>query len=203
MIYWYDPNTQEVLRSVLSEQKIILASGDTVLGLWGSVAQKVFESMNAIKLRHDKPYLLVIGSIDKLPLFIDQPLTEQLENLIQTCWPGPVTLILKARADLPSWMKNPDGTIALRVPDHPGLLALLQDFDALFTTSANLHGQPIPESISLVDRSILEQVGAVCIEHGQAVYPQNPSTILNCSTGSIEVVRAGALHQDMLRELIG
>jgi len=203
MIYWNDQNTFKILRSILNDQKVILTSGDTVLGLWGNISSTVFERMNTIKDRHDKPYLMVIGSIDKLPLFIDQPLGEQLETLVQTCWPGPVTLIFKARADLPSWMKSSDGTIALRVPDHLGLLELLRDFDGLFSTSANRHGQPIPESVALVDRLILEQVGAVCVERGQLVYPQNPSTILNCSTGSIEVVRAGVFHVDMLRELLG
>lgn len=203
MIYWNDKNTIDTLRSVLTDQDVILTSGDTVLGLWGNVTPIVFDKLNTIKQRHDKPYLIVIGSIDKLPLFIDQKLSERLQNLVQTCWPGPVTLIFKANKNLPSWMKSSDGTIALRVPDHLGLLGLLQHFDGLFSTSANIHGQPIPESVALVDRTILEQVGAVCVEPGQQVYPQNPSTILNCSTGSIEVVRAGAFHLDMVKELLG
>jgi len=203
MIYWNDTNSLDVLRSVLNNDQVILASGDTVLGLWGNVTLPVFEKLNAIKQRHDKPYLLVIDSIDKLPLFIDQPLTEQLATLVKTCWPGPVTLIFKARKDLPQWMMSSDGTIALRVPDHAGLLQLLSHFDALFSTSANMHGQPIPEVVSLVDRDIVQQVGAVVIERGQLVYPQSPSTILNCSTGSIEVVRMGAFHLDMVRELLG
>jgi len=203
MIYWNDTNSIELLRSVLSDDQVVLASGDTVLGLWGNITLPVFEKLNSIKQRHDKPYLLVINSIEKLPLFIDQPLTEQLVTLVETCWPGPVTLIFKARKDLPRWMISADGTIALRVPDHVGLLQLLSHFDALFSTSANMHGQPIPEVVTLVDRDILQQVGAVVTERGQLVYPQSPSTILNCSTGSIEVVRMGAFHLDMVRELLG
>ena len=201
MIYWDDIHTVAVLQTVLQQGQVILASGDTVLGLWCNIDSQAYASLNKIKQRHDKPYLLVIQSVEKLPLFIDQEFDETLKNLVQTCWPGPVTLIFKARADLPDWMKSPNGTIAIRVPDHQGLLALLEHFDALFSTSANIHGQPIPESISAVDRTILEQVGAVCVEQGQLIYPQNPSTILDCSTGTIQIIRAGAFHGDMLRHV--
>lgn len=203
MIYWNGPETVQILKKVLDQDEIVLASGDTVLGLWGRVTQQVFENMNNIKERHDKPYLIVVGSIEKLSIFIDQPISQQLQNLIETCWPGPVTLIFKAKADLPDWAKSSDGTVAIRIPDHEGLLHLLKEYDALFSTSANIHTKPIPESVSTVERAILDQVGAVCIEEGQLVYPQIPSTILNVSKGTIEIIREGVIHREMLQDLIG
>lgn len=203
MIYWNSEKTIPILQSILNDNQVILASGDTVLGLWAKPTLPAFEKLNAIKERNDKPYLLVVGCVDKLPLFTDQVFSERLKNLIGTCWPGPVTLIFKARKDLPAWLKSSDGTIAIRIPDHLGLLKLLKHFDALFSTSANIHGQPIPESVPSVHRSIVENVGAVCIQEGQLVYPQSPSTILNVSTGSIEVVREGVFDRDKLQELLG
>lgn len=203
MIYWNSEKTIPILKSVLEQDQVILASGDTVLGLWGQPSLTVFEKLNAIKQRNDKPYLLVIGSIDKLPLFTDQIFEERLQTLIETCWPGAVTLIFKARQDLPAWLKSPDGTIAIRIPDHLGLLKLLRHFDALFSTSANIHGQPVPESVASVSRSIVEQVRAVCVQEGQLVYTQSPSTILNVSTGSIEIVREGVFDREKLQELLG
>lgn len=203
MIYWGAPQTISILKSELDQDRIILASGDTVLGLWGRVTSPVFEALNALKQRHDKPYLLVIGSLDKLENFIDQELSEQILNLIRTCWPGPVTLIFKARSDLPRWILSPNGTIALRIPDHSGLLELLQQYDGLFSTSANIHAKPIPESLALIDSIILNNVAAVCVEPHQLVYQQNPSTILDCSSGSIQVVRQGAFPSEILRDLLG
>lgn len=203
MIYWNSEQTVTILSSLLEQDRIVLASGDTVLGLWGKPILPVFEQLNVMKQRYDKPYLLVIGSIDKLPLFTDQVFSNRLQTLIETCWPGAVTLIVKARQDLPAWLQSPEETIALRIPDHLGLLKLLQNFDALFSTSANVHGQPIPESVVSVNRLIVEQVGAVCIQEGQLVYPQVPSTILDISRGSIEVVREGALNHEKLQELMG
>lgn len=202
MIYWDDQTSYAILKELLDDNQVILASGDTVLGLWGRTVKPVFDRLNDIKIRNDRPYLLVIGSVEKLPLFIDQPLDEKLLNLVQTCWPGPVTLIFKARADLPSFMTGVAGTIAVRIPDHQGLLQLLENYDALFSTSANLHGQTIPESMSMVDRSILQKVGAICLDKGEMEYSDNPSTILDCSQGMITVVRAGAFDVDSIYQLL-
>lgn len=53
-------------------------------------------------------------------------------------WPGPLALLIfKAKADLPSYLKGADGTIALRIPAHAGLQQLLVDCEGLFSTSAN------------------------------------------------------------------
>ena len=91
----------------------------------------------------------------------------------------------------------------MKIPDHEGLLELLKEYDALFSTSANVHTKPIPESIAAVDHAISNKVSAVCIEASESVYPQIPSTILNISTGTIEVIREGVIHVQMLQNLIG
>ncbi|MFA5998871.1 MAG: L-threonylcarbamoyladenylate synthase [Candidatus Babeliales bacterium] len=203
MIHWNDKESLTTIQTALDQDKIVLASGDTVLGLWGKLTQKSFEVLNELKQRSDKPYLIVVGSAQKIKLFIDQPLSEKLETLIATCWPGPVTLIFKARSDLPSWMVSQDRTIALRVPDHAGLLHLLKHCDGLFSTSANVHGLPVPESISAVDQSLIDKVAVVCLDRDHETYGQSPSTILDCSTGDIRVVRPGAFSIDVLHNLIG
>jgi len=202
MIYWNDLETVSSLKQTLDQNKIVLVSGDTVLGLCGRLTRTAFEGLNDIKGRQEKPYLVIIGSLDRLHHFIDQELTDQLQTLIETCWPGSVTLIFKARKDLPSWLVSAQGTIALRVPDHPGLLDLLQYYDGLFSTSANKHQEPIPEAVSLVHPDLLHKVGSICLERNQIVYPLNPSTILDCSQGTIQVVRSGAFNVDLIKDLI-
>lgn len=203
MIYWEDELTIQRMQEALIKDEIVLASGDTVLGLWGNITLQSFQRLNHIKLRHDRPYLITIASADRLSKFIDQTIDDTLQTLIQTCWPGPVTLVFKARSDLPRWMVGHDGTVALRVPDHEELLALLSYFDGLFSTSANVHIKPIPDSIAHIDHEVIEQVGLVCLNRGQLVYPQNPSTILDCSSGDIRVLRPGAFNIEMLKDLLG
>jgi L-threonylcarbamoyladenylate synthase len=202
MIFWDDASTVQILKNALEDNQVILASGDTVLGLWANVTEQGFEHLNAIKARQDKPYLITIASAQHLHWFTDQILTEPLQTLIQTCWPGPVTLIFQARADLPSWMISAQKTVALRVPDHDGLRELLSGFDGLFSTSANLHGQSIPNCIDQIDANLQSQVSIICADREQVCYSQSPSTILDCSSGKIEVIRSGAYNLEKLKEFL-
>lgn len=201
-MYWNNSQDVEKIKEVLTQDKIVLGSGDTVLGLLGQLTEKSYDSLNHIKQRSGKPYLILIGSISKLPLFVDQRMTPQLEKLITLGWPGPLTLIFKAHNDLPVGIKSSDGTIAIRIPDHVGLLELLTSFDGLFSTSANIHSQPIPQLIAEVDQNILNQVGGICLDVVEANTESLPSTILDCSSGEIKVVRIGCGLSDKLKKII-
>jgi L-threonylcarbamoyladenylate synthase len=202
MMYWNDADSIQKLKKILDSDEIVLASGDTVLGLWGNITELALQKMNQIKQRFDQPYLITIASAKNLPKFIDQPLGDKLHTLIETCWPGPVTLVFKARKDLPLWMVSQEGTVALRVPDHEGLLKLLVQFDGLFSTSANSHGQPIANCVDQIDATIVAKVSIICADREQQCYPKSPSTILDCSTGDIQVLRSGAFNVEKLQDLL-
>lgn len=201
-MYWNNSQDLQKIKDILVQDKVIVCSGDTVLGLLGQLTQKSYDALNIIKQRVDKPYLIMISSVAKLPLFIDQPISSVVEKLIMLGWPGPLTLIFKARADLPDFVKSSDGTIALRVPDHAGLLKLLESFDGLFSTSANMHTQPIPHSIDEVNQNILRQVGGICLDQNNEKANALPSTILDCSSGEIKVIRIGCGLDDKLKKLL-
>lgn len=200
--YWDKLRDIQKMQAVLNQDKVIIASGDTVLGLLGCLSEKVYQNINMIKQRSNKPCLVVIKSAKMLSRFIDQELTLELKQLVKEVWPGPVTLIFKARADLPAFMKSLDGTIALRVPDHSGLLELLNGFDGLFSTSANIHTKAIPETIEDVDKKILLSVAGQCYDAGVSSYPVTPSTILDCSSGKVNVLRAGVELSDKVKKTI-
>ncbi|MEB3174119.1 MAG: L-threonylcarbamoyladenylate synthase [Cyanobacteriota bacterium] len=67
----------------------------------------------------------------------------QWRQIMAQVWPGAVTLVLPASAEVPPAL-NPrqDGTIGLRIPACPRALALLAQTGPLATTSANLSGAP-------------------------------------------------------------
>lgn len=201
-MYWNSLQDVQKMRDILSQDKIILGSSDTVLGLFGQLTQQSYDALDRLKHRNEKPYLVMIGSVDKLPMFIDQSLNEKLTQIISLCWPGPVTLIFKARKDLPKFLQSPAGTIALRVPNHSGLLTLLQSFDGLFSTSANVHGQPIPETIAGVNQSIKDGVAGICVDTVDQICSLSPSTILDCSSEQIKIVRQGCDLDDRVKELL-
>lgn len=67
------------------------------------------------------------------------------QRLADAAWPGPLTLVLAARDDVPRQITGGQDTIALRVPDHPLARALIEGAGgALVAPSANRFGQLSP-----------------------------------------------------------
>lgn len=200
--FWQTPQTVANISDLLEKNQVILSSTDTVLGLLAPVTRQGFELLDSIKQRSKKPYLVLIGSAEFLTEFIDPISDFHIENLIKNCWPGPLTLIFKAKASLPEFIKGAQGTIALRVPDHAQLRQLATQFHGLFSTSANIAHQPVPTRMAAVDPEILSVVAA-WVDDANHENVDCASTILDCSAGTISVVRPGAYPIEVLENQAG
>jgi tRNA threonylcarbamoyl adenosine modification protein (Sua5/YciO/YrdC/YwlC family) len=203
-LFWSNPETIEYVEKRLHGGGVVLAEGDTVLGLLADVSQKGRAQLDHIKNRSKKPYLILVGDSKKALSFIEtdsyKPL--QIEKLMHICWPGPVTLIFRAKAGVALYSQSSDGTIALRVPDHAGLLQLLSHFDGLFSTSANNAGAPVPSAIKEVDNAIISAVACVVMnDDSQKAQSHLPSTIIDCTGERLVVVRQGAFDASRLMDL--
>ena len=197
MFDWNDKTIMKQCLQVLQDDKIVLAQSDTVLGLFGCLSVTAKNRLDYIKKRNLKPYIILIQSENLLSNFIDQDLDEQMQKIIATYWPGPLTIIFKAKSTLPDWMIGADKTVALRVPKHEVLEQLLTHFDGLFTTSANISDQPLPASYKDIHVEILQQVGMVCC-NPDYVTDVPASTILDFSSGVIKIIRLGAIKLDSI-----
>jgi|DEB19_MinimDraft_3_1074340.scaffolds.fasta_scaffold32405_2 tRNA threonylcarbamoyl adenosine modification protein (Sua5/YciO/YrdC/YwlC family) len=197
-------NIDQVAHALLTD-RVVVGSSDTVLGLLANVTQGGFTSLNAIKQRADKPYIVLIDKIDKLKHFVLYEPSQSVLNLLQNCWPGPLTMIFKAKPDLPSFLTSSDHKIAIRIPGHAGLLKLLTNFEGLFSTSANLAGQPVPGLPAQLDLQIMHNVDLVIIDSYNLDHRADtvPSTILDCSTDQIKIIRSGAYPLDQLEKIYG
>jgi L-threonylcarbamoyladenylate synthase len=105
-------------------------------------------------------------------------------------WPGPLTIILPARADLPAEVLGGGDTVGVRMPDHPVALALLRAVGrALATTSANLSGQAAALTAAEAEASLGAWVDLV-LDAGPA--PGGlASTVLDCAVDPPAILRAG------------
>ena len=200
IVYWCEGKTIDFIKKRLQFENIIIGSSDTVFGLLANVSREGFKKLNAIKQRFNKPYLVLIANKMCLNHFVDVNNLLQMEKFINFCWPGPVTLIFKAKQSVPDFMKSKKGTIALRVPDHTGLQKLLPHFIGLFSTSANIGGNPIPRTIEEIDERIVKQIACVVLDKKEKRVGSLPSTIIDCSGDRIIVVREGAYPIDELRK---
>ena len=137
--------------------------------------------------RHN--FTLVCKDLSEISLYA------RVENwayrLIKSLTPGPYTFILPATREVPKRLQNPKRrTIGLRVPDHPIVHAILADLgEPVMSSTLQLPGDDFP----LTDvYEIEERIGSrieMIVDGGAAGIV--PTTVLDLSGGSIEVLRVG------------
>jgi tRNA threonylcarbamoyl adenosine modification protein (Sua5/YciO/YrdC/YwlC family) len=212
---WSDEHITQRLYEVLTSDAVAITTTDTIPGFLAPLTEEGFAALNRYKGgRQGRPYLILIASRRKLTKFIDPcNLTPTVETLVKRCWPGALTLVCKAKKSLPVYLKSAEGTVALRCPQHEGLLALLPKFDGLFSTSANVSGRPAPVIMNDIDASLRESVACVVNARGIKGAGHMPSTILDVSSmtvdetgqehGHVRLIRAGDLGVETLEAIMG
>ncbi len=184
---WHESHDREQVRSILARDGVVLCSTDTVYGLLANVTDAAEQKLRTIKTeRGDKPFLALIAGMHKLTHFAQVP--RRLQKFLEQVWPGPVTCII--------------GAHALRCPDHERLRELLENFDGLYSTSANPSGKPVAKTRDEIDPELLDAVDAF-IDDDQ-LDNLAPSTILDCrNPDAIVVLRQGAFPIKTLEEIYG
>ena len=134
-------------------------------------------------------FTLVCSDLSEISLYA------RVENwayrLIKSLTPGPYTFILPATREVPKRLQHPKRrTFGLRVPDHAIVRAMLVALgEPIMSSTLLLPGDDIP----LTDaQDIQERIGSqidLIIDGGPAGI--EPSTVLDLSGGSVEVLRQG------------
>src|SRR6185295_3812360 len=142
---------------VIKEGGIAVFPTDTVYDIGCSVKKP--EALKRIFKLKDRPLsqsLSILISRPEVALEIADFKEKDLD-ILKKIWPGPWTLITKAKVHLAQGGVGPDGTVALRCPDHGIALELLRaSGDTLAVSSANFSGGRSPVRFDEVDSEILE-----------------------------------------------
>ena len=112
--------------------------------------------------------------------------------LAERFWPGPLTIILPAKDQIPEIVRAGGDTIGLRCPDHPDTLALIQQADLpLAAPSANPSGAPSPKTAEEVATYFSGKIEAI-IDGGPCGIGTE-STIADLAHTPYRILRQGAL----------
>jgi L-threonylcarbamoyladenylate synthase len=177
-----DPASFDLLVDALRSGRAAIAPGDTMYGLVGIVPTAEGELRRLKGRGDDKPFLLLLRDESWLSRVTDETLPPRLARH----WPGPLTVVLRARAG---------GTVAVRVPALPFLVRLLGAVDApLYSTSVNRAGSP---PLTKVDEMCREFEDAVALVYdGGDAPPGPPSTLVDATTRPCRILRQGVLPID-------
>ena len=103
---------------------------------------------------------------------------------VDASWPGPNTWIVPATARVPRWITGSHSGVAVRVSDHPVVIALCEAFGGpLVSTSANRAGEPPAFSREALDPQLLAQLDGV--SEGETGGLSAPTAIRDALSGSV------------------
>lgn len=123
-------------------------------------------------------------------------------RLADAFWPGPLTLLVPARADLPAWWSGPEGDVAARVTPHPFCRALVEALGGpVLSTSANRPGEAPLETGAAVAGAFGAGEVALVVDGGRLA--GSPSTLLRWTERGWSVVRPGPVDREALARVVG
>ncbi|HEX3033602.1 MAG TPA: L-threonylcarbamoyladenylate synthase [Thermodesulfobacteriota bacterium] len=196
-----NPESPQIVSSILKREGIIIYPTETLYGM-GAIASneesvsKIFE----VKGRpHGKPIPILVRDRDMLAEFAE--ITEQASKLIDAFLPGPLTLILKEKKNLPVLITAGTGKVAVRISRHPFVKRLFNLVsEPITSTSANISAGENLFSFDEIYRVFKDKVDLI-IDSGN-LPPSKGSTVVDLTVEPPVVVREGDISKEELKEFI-
>ena len=176
---------------VIQRNGLVAFPTDTVYGLATSAFNTAsIERLFIIKGRNQsKAIALLLSNMDQLEQVATE-ISNKAKDLANNFWPGPLTLVLSRHPSLPDNLSNRP-TIGIRIPNHPVALALINETGPLAVTSANLSGQKSPSTANEVYEQLNQKIHLII--DGGTTSGGVPSTVVDCITNDIKLLREGPI----------
>nr|WP_227463647.1 L-threonylcarbamoyladenylate synthase [Nocardioides lijunqiniae] len=120
--------------------------------------------------------------------------------LVEELWPGPLTLVCHMQTSLRWDLGDTRGTVAVRMPDHPVALELLERTGPLAVSSANRTGMPAATDAEQAEEMLGDAVELV-VDAGESPGGE-ASTIVDVTGTQGRILRRGALSLERLNEVL-
>ncbi|WP_339658935.1 L-threonylcarbamoyladenylate synthase [uncultured Polaribacter sp.] len=189
--------------ALLENEELVAIPTETVYGLAGNIfSEKAIKSIFDTKKRpFFNPLIVHISSVDELETIVSE-VPEKARILANTFWPGSLTLVLKKQKYIPDLITGGKDTVAVRVPNHPVTLELLELLSfPLAAPSANPFNQISPTKPAHVERYFKNELKMVL--DGGACTNGIESTIIGFENGEPIIYRLGALALEDIEAVIG
>jgi L-threonylcarbamoyladenylate synthase len=174
---------------------------DTFYGLGADpFDESAVAAVNELKGREGKPILVLVAEASDAARLIART-SRAFDALAARHWPGALTLIGEARAELPSLLTAGTGTIGVRLPgDEHARRIVRASGGALTATSANPAG--LPPARSAVEAACYFQHGLAFVIDGGPSLTELPSTVLDVTGERPRLVREGVVTRSELEETL-
>ncbi len=196
-LYEENPNPRDVARvvKVLEEGGIVILPTDTLYAFACSMQYKksveTIAQLKGYNLRQAK-YSMICQSLSELSEYT-RPASNEVFKLLRACLPGPYTFVMDASNKVPRNYQNANKTIGLRVPANNICHAIVERLGSplIATSVRRLNEEMDDEYISdpeLMDELFGKRVDLI-VDGG--IGDIEPSTVVSCVDGDIELIRQG------------
>ncbi len=125
---------------------------------------------------------------------------EWVTVLVDAFWPGPLTIVCRQQPSLQWDLGETRGTVAVRMPDHPVALAVLERTGPMAVSSANTSGLPAATDVDAAETMLGDRVTAY-VDAGPTPGSE-ASTILDVTGEQPRLLRLGALSLERIDEVL-
>jgi len=172
---------------------------DTIYGIVGSALNpEVVEKIYFLRKRNpDKPFIILIGSMEELEKFGIQ-LTQSQRDFLKSHWPNPLSVILPIHGNKFKYLHRGTNSLAFRMPKDEKLIKLLKETGPLVAPSANIEGEKPAENIDEAkeyfgnDVDFYREAASSAYVDGELIKGE-PSTLISLDhNGKFTILRQGS-----------
>ena len=188
---------------LLQNGEVVALPTETVYGLAGNALNaeavaKIFE----IKQRPSfNPLILHVSNKNEILKYTEK-IPKQFETLIEKYMPGPLTLLLDKKDNVPNIVTANSNRVAIRIPNHAITLEVLKNLDfPLAAPSANPFGYVSPTTAHHVEKQLGNKIPYIL--DGGSCHVGIESTIIGMEDEKVIIYRKGGLSIDEIVSEIG
>lgn len=193
-LYEDNPNERQIRKvaDCLKNGGVIIAPTDTVYGISCDIYNvKAFEKLCMLthKVKEKSSFSFICSDLSNLSEFT-RPINNSVFKLMKQLLPGPYTFVLEANSNVPKFIQKKK-TVGIRVPDNNISRAIVNALGNPIMNASLKTDDDIVEYITdpeLIYERYADKVDMV-IDGGYGDH--TPSTVLNCVSGEVELIREG------------
>lgn len=185
---------------MLKQGEVVVVPTETVYGLAARINdEKAIAKVFELKGRPlSNPLIVHVCSLAQANEVVASFSDDEL-HLINKFWPGPLTIVCKAKPSVSELITAGHPTVAIRMPNDPAFLALLEKNGPMVAPSANRSGLPSPTS----PEHVREDHGVhIPILDGGETKHGIESTIVSVKDGVCTILRPGAIPKEALSQYV-
>ena len=183
---------------IIREGGLVAFPTETVYGLGADAlnSEAVAKVYKAKGRPSDNPMIVHIAEPEQI-LDLTFEITPDMQKLMETFWPGPLTMVVPARPRVPRVTTGGLDTVAVRMPDNEATLRLIKAAGTpLAGPSANLSGHPSPTRASHVEDDLHGRIDAII--EGEPCRVGIESTVIDMTETVPTVLRPGMIIPEQI-----